>query len=140
MLNEIIHIIGRSGQFTVRKDGVLVVEFSNEGKRLFYGLKPNGRGVFQSENSLFEIEEMTKAYKANGKAVYKRYESKNLLVYLKNDLEQKTPYILSVSSYNGLTELHYFDENWSNSYKAWKTTDFFAITDDERYYFLINLP
>ena len=78
---------------------------------------------------------MTKAYKANGKAVYKRYESKNLLVYLQNDLEQKTPYILSVSSYNGLTELHYFDENWSNSYKAWKTTDFFGITDDERYIF-----
>ena len=52
--NEIIHIIGRSGQFTVRKDGVLVVEFSNEGKRLFYGLKPNGRGVFQNENSLFD--------------------------------------------------------------------------------------
>ena len=30
--NGIIHIDGRSGQFSIRKDGVLIVEFSNEGK------------------------------------------------------------------------------------------------------------
>ena len=133
--NGIIHIDGRSGQFSIRKDGVLIVEFSNEGKRLFYGLKPNGRGVFPDENALFELDPITKAYKSNGNEVYKRYESKNLLVYLKNDAEQKTPYILSVSSYNSLTELHYFDENMSNSHKVWKTTDFFNINDGERYIF-----
>ena len=38
----------RAGQFTIRKDGVLFIEYSSGDKRMFYGLKPNGReDIFQ---------------------------------------------------------------------------------------------
>ena len=33
----------RSGQFTIRKDGVLLIEYSSDNERLFYGLKTNGK-------------------------------------------------------------------------------------------------
>ena len=99
--NEIIEIKGRSGQFGLRKDGVLLIEYSDEGKRIFYGLKPNGRGFFPDENSMYEIEEIDR----DGDS-YKRYESKNMLVSLKDDSEGKQ-YVFSVSTYKGLTELFF---------------------------------
>ena len=53
-----INIFGngyRSGQFTIRKDGVLLIEYSSSNKRLFYGLKLNGRGFFINEATTKEI-------------------------------------------------------------------------------------
>ena len=47
--NRIITIKGRAGQFTLRKDGILLIEFSDEGKRLFYGLKANEEDFFQTK-------------------------------------------------------------------------------------------
>ena len=123
----------RAGQFTIRKDGVLLIEYSSGNKRLFYGLKSNGRGFFKNEetnkkiyiqsNILFWSEE-----------VVKRHESRNKIVYLYDDEFQEIPYIFSVSSYKSLNELHHFDDEGNNNHKTWLNTDFFRI-DWGRYFF-----
>ena len=64
----------RAGQFTIRKDGVLLIEYSFINKRLFYGLKKNGRGFFLNEatNKEIIIQNYTGIYPENSVA---RYES-----------------------------------------------------------------
>lgn len=47
--NGIIHLIGRCGQFNLRKDGVLIVEYSDGSHRLFFGLKPMKEGHFPTK-------------------------------------------------------------------------------------------
>ena len=47
--NGIIHFIGRCGQFNLRKDGVLIVEYSDGSHRLFFGLKPMKEGHFPTK-------------------------------------------------------------------------------------------
>ena len=127
--NEIIRFKSgyRSGQFSVRKDGLLFIEYSSGGNRLFYSLKPNGRGTYANDETNKEIS-MNNLYRSGGSiAVNKRYESKNMLVSLSNDASQTNQYIFSISSYYGLTELHYFDTNGNNNHKTWLTTNFLGI-------------
>ena len=135
--NGIIHIIGRCGQFNLRKDGALIVHYSDGSHRLFFGLKRNGRGIFQNEHTFMDLNPIKKA-KANNEEVASidgRYESKNIIVYLTSDTEHNTPYIFSISSFVALAELHYFDEDFNLSYETWKATDFLGITDEKRYIF-----
>ena len=134
--NGIIRFGGgfRAGQFTVRKDGILYIEYSSDRKRLFFSLKPNGRGTFTDDATNKEIEVETNSYYQSELAI-KRYESKNRLVYLSSDSTQSNPYIFSVSSYKGLTELHYFDNEGNNNHKTWLTTNFFGISEQRRYIF-----
>ena len=124
----------RAGQFTIRKDGVLLIEYSSENKRLFYGLKSNGRGFFKNELKTKEIEIQSNV-NLNSKQIVERYESKNKIVYLYNDESQENPYIFSVSSYKSLNELHYFDDEGNNIHKTWLNMAFFRIDDMERYIF-----
>ena len=53
--NEIIKFQGsyRAGQFSIRNDGVLLIEYSSGKKRLFYGLNPNGRGYFNGIDIIY---------------------------------------------------------------------------------------
>ena len=132
--NRIIRIKGRGGQFTVRKDGSLFIEYSSGAKRRFFGIKKNGRGAFPNEETITEFE-ITKAKNKIGNDVDTRYESKNALVRLINDDTQTNQYIFSVSTYFALAELHFFDEDGNNRHKTWTTTDFFNINDDARYVF-----
>ena len=132
--NDIIYIYGRAGQFSLRKDGVLLIEFSSGEQRIFYGLKPNGRGVFKNENTYYIVNSITKAYKSDNTPVDGRYESKNCLVSLADDISQEKQYIFSVSSFVCLAELHYFDEEFNNSHKTWTTTNFFDL-EERKYIF-----
>ena len=82
--NEIIKFQGsyRAGQFSIRNDGVLLVEYSSGGKRLFYSLNPNGRGHFNDTTNKI-IENIKKAnYWVDNKEFTTdvRYESKIRLV------------------------------------------------------------
>ena len=101
--NEIIRFQGsyRAGQFSIRNDGVLLVEYSSGGKRLFYGLDPNGRGHFNDTTNKI-IEDIGKAYYWVDNKQYTtdgRYESKNRLVKLKDETSDSAKeYIFSVSS------------------------------------------
>ena len=134
--NEIIRFKNgyRSGQFSVRKDGLLFIEYSSDRNRLFYSLKPNGRGTYSNDETNKEIS-MNNLYRSGSTPVFKRYESKNMLVSLSNDASQATQYIFSLSSYYGLTELHYFDNNGNNNHKTWVTTNFLGINEEHRYIF-----
>ena len=123
-----------SGQITIRNDGNLFIEYSSGSNRLFYGLKPNGRGLFSNEATTKILTDITKAYKNDGNPVQERYESRNMLISFVNDPDDKQ-YIFSISSYYGLTELHYFGNEGDNSHKTWLTTKFLKIDDEKRYIF-----
>ena len=124
----------RGGQFTIRKDGTLFIEYSSGNKRLFYSIKSNGRGFFSNENTNKEIT-IQSDITYNGNLISQRYESKNILIYLSSDISQINPYIFSISSFFSLTEYHHFDNEGNNLLKTWLTTDFLGINDKKRYIF-----
>ena len=133
--NRIIRFVPyyRGGQFTISKDGVLFIEYSSENKRLFYSLKTNGRGYFPNDATYKEIEIQSNIYVDNN-LINSRLESKNILIYLSNDSEQKNPYIFSVSAFKSVTELHRFDNEGNNTHNTWLTTNFFN-TENHRIIF-----
>ena len=133
--NRIIRFVPyyRGGQFTIRKDGVLFIEYSSVNKRLFYSLKTNGRGYFPNDATYKEIEIQSNIYVDNN-LINSRLESKNILIYLTNDSEQKNPYIFSVSAFKSVTELHRFDNEGNNNHSTWLTTNFFN-TENHRIIF-----
>jgi hypothetical protein len=115
----------------VRKDGNLIIEYSELGIRTFYGLKKNGRGMFENEETIKKIN-ITKIKKGDDE-IKGRYESRNILVSLKDDLVRNKQYILSISSAaKTLVELHDIDENIQNT---WISTSFFKFTNESRYIF-----
>ena len=135
--NEIIKFQGsyRAGQFSIRNDGVLLVEYSSGGKRLFYSLNPNGRGHFNDTTNKI-IENIKKAnYWVDNKEFTTdvRYESKNRLVKLKDETsDTDKEYIFSVSSYHSLAELHDID---NNNYNTWLAINFLGANEQWRYVF-----
>ena len=93
------HLNYRAGHFASKKNGDLVVEYSGNPpieKRLFYGLKENGRGLFN--DGYIREKDLPNNYG--------RYESRNLFVSLKGDTNREKEYLFSTSSYQSWTELH----------------------------------
>ena len=135
--NEIIKFQGyyRAGQFTIRNDGVLLTEFSSGNKRLFYGLDPNGRGHFNdATNKIIDDIGIQYWWKDHTQeSTDGRYESKNCLVKLKDDTSNSPKeYILSISSFHSLAELHDVD---NDEYKTWLATQFLGVSEEWRYVF-----
>ena len=80
------HLNYRSGHFAQKKNGDLVLEYSGDPpitKRLFYGLKSNGRGLF-NDGYIREKDLPT----GHG-----RFEARNLFVSLKSDGIKKRIFI-----------------------------------------------
>ena len=93
------HLNYRAGHFATKKNSDLVIEYSGHPpytKRLFYGLKKNGRGLFN--DGYIREKNLT--------GNYGRYESRNLFISLKDDTNREKEYLFSTSSYQSLTELH----------------------------------
>lgn len=68
----------RSGHFAFNSDGDMVIEYSIDKDRLFYGLKANGKYYFNDESqNKVPTKEITLAYGNND---VKRYEAKNIFV------------------------------------------------------------
>ena len=67
----------------MRKDGNLIIEYSDSGTRTFYGLKKNGRGMFENEETIKKIN-ITKIKKGDDE-IKGRYESRNILVSFKDN-------------------------------------------------------
>ena len=130
--NELIKFsrYDRAGQITVRNDGILLIEYSNAGDRIFYGLNTNGRGYFQNEATIKKVtnlpQKSTPAGNTNG-----RFESKNILVSFYGT-SRSTQYILSISSYHSVSEIHDIDHD---DYQVWSTADFLSFTDNTKYFF-----
>ena len=106
----------RAGNFAKNKNGDMIVEYSSDSSRLFYGLKKDKTYYFSGESHTKVIGNID-----NDEGVTARYESKNLFVSLEDDINKNTEYLFSVSSYISLTELHDLE---NNEYIVRKTENF----------------
>ena len=84
------------GQFAVNSKGDMIIEYSYEGSRLFYGIKKNGEGFFNGE--------YIKKVQLNDENE-KRYESQNIFISLKNSNNDDTQYLLNFGAYVTVVEL-----------------------------------
>ena len=119
----------RAGHFVTTKEGVLIIEYSNDGgnkgdntKRFFYGLKKNGRYYFANESAFKHFT----AKNPSDDTINGRYESKNAIVHLKGDTSKTKEYIFSTSIWTTATELHDLDNDTSN---YWDTVEFWEIIE-----------
>ena len=128
----------RAGQFATNVKGDMIAEYSNNDgnnlyKRLFFGLKKNGRGYFPDENS---IKEKDVKY-TDTSTGYGRYESRNLFVCLEKDFNRNKEYLFSTSTWDSLTELHDIE---NDTYVSRGTRNIFETLDIFSYEFsLIEL-
>ena len=109
--NEIIFFNNknyRAGHFSLNNKGDMVVEYSDDRSRLFYGFKKNGRHFFDTEDNIKEIEYIENPTQPDA---YARYESNNIFVYLEDDINKEKSYLFSTSSYITATELHDLENN-----------------------------
>ena len=97
----------RAGHFAINNKGDMIVEYSDDHWRLFYGFKNNGRYFYDTKNN---IKELYIENKENPSA-YPRYESNNIFVYLENDINREKGYLLSISSFISATELYDLENN-----------------------------
>ena len=126
----------RSGHFATNKKGDLILEFSEDNgsnsinnARLFYGLKKDGRYFFNNEKATYEFNITgAKILESNSTIYYGRYESRNLFVSLGNDVDNE--YLLSVSSYDSVVELHNITNDNNNNHHTWVTTFFFNLSSN----------
>ena len=130
----------RAGQFVTDKKGNMFILYSNDedgntGKRLFYGLKNNGRNYFANENAHKEIQTNS------DEGVNARYESRIALISLESDTNQNKQYLFSTSAYElSITELYDIGEN-DISKVVKKTITFWNIIDIFSYqYSLMKIP
>ena len=122
----------RAGRFETTKDGGLIIEYSEDslpGKgRLFYRLTKDGRGYYDDDNPIREIN-MTEVKNTkdeggtNNVQVSGRYEARNKLVVIDGDTTGKE-YLFSTSSWYSFTELHDLD---SGNFSSWFTPEFFGM-------------
>ena len=130
----------RAGNFAINKNNDMIIEYSYQNKRLFYGLKQNGRYFFNDENgNPISTKEIT-LQNNEDTSITQRYESKNIFVSLKNDVQKDKEYLFSTSSYTTVSEL-YDLENLENIHNKVKTTSRFLGTEIFGFQFsLLELP
>lgn len=90
----------RAGAFAKNKNGDIVIEYSSDASRLFYGLRKDGKYFF-NKTSVKVIENI----KSDG-GLTDRFESQNIFVSLEDDINKDNQYLLSISTYQTLVELH----------------------------------
>ena len=130
----------RAGNFAINKNNDMIIEYSYQDKRLFYGLKQNGRYFFNDENgNPISTKEITIENEEDFN-ITKRYESKNIFVSLKDDVTKDKEYLFSTSSYTTVSELYDLD-NLENIHNKVKTTFRFLGTEIFAFQFsLLELP
>ena len=84
----------RAGHFAMNSKGDIIIEYSCNQYRLFYGLRGNGTLYFQEETK--EIEITSDSIDSN---IIKRYESINFFSSFMNDINKENEYLMSISSY-----------------------------------------
>ena len=126
---------------STNRNGDLIIEYYSEenyydmpNSILFYGLSKNGGYCFPNESSntqeqnidIDEIIDIAGYYNT-----YEIYDSKNLFVSLKNDINRGDEYLFSINSYNSIVELHNFNNNASKYHYIWDFNDFFHLEEDD---------
>ena len=96
----------------------MIIEYSYNKSRLFFGLKQNGRAYFKNNKD----EEYTKEININrtNPSEYTRYESRNIFITLNNGSNKQ--YLLSISNYY-TSELHDLD---NGNYQIIQSNNFFS--------------
>ena len=94
----------------IKKFRLLIIEYSNNYYRFFYGLKKNGKYYFGNDTPTKEI---TIGNTVNG--AY-RYESKNIFISIDNK-----QYLFSIGTSTRITELH----NLESGHCIYKSTSDF---------------
>ena len=104
------------GRFAFNLNGDMIIEYSYNKYRLFYGLKQNGKSYFKDNNH----NETTMKEIEISEGLYNRKYAKNIFILL-ND---KTEYLFS-TGYNSITEIHNLE---TNEYKIKDTNDYLSNT------------
>ena len=91
----------RAGHHALNKNGDMIIEYSSEASRLFFGIKENGMYYFGDNIPTKVIESINKDGEYDS-----RYESINLFVSLETDINKENKYLFSTSSFETLTELY----------------------------------
>ena len=107
----------RAGHFASNKNGDMVIEYSYLQYRLFFGLKNDGKYLYPEETK--EIEIINSNIDPD---IIRRYESVNCFVSLRDDINKAKEYLMSLSSWITLFELHDLE---NNEYNIYPTTLFF---------------
>jgi len=107
----------RAGHFALNTKGDMIIEYSYNEYRLFYGLQKDGKYYFPEVTKEIEITSNNKNLTSLG-----RYESVNFFVSLKYDINKEKEYLLSISSYMTILELHDFE---NNNYEIFESVKFF---------------
>ena len=88
----------RSGHFAFTSNGDMIVEYSYNKNRLFYGLDKNGKYYFKnSDQSKVPTKEITLSFNNNN--AY-RYEARNIFVTIDNK-----EYLFSIATHSSVVEL-----------------------------------
>ena len=107
----------RAGHFATNTNGDMIIEYSFEPFRLFYGLKKDGREYYPDGIKEIKILNDTIFSERLG-----RYESINSFVSIINDIKKEKEYLLSISSYKTILELYDIE---NGDYKIKDSVDFF---------------
>lgn len=104
----------RAGHFAFKSNGDMIIEYSYNQYRLFYGLKSNGKYFFNNDKAIKEIE----INNTNGNI--QRYESNNIFVSI-----NRKEYLFSISvSNSGVVELIDFSDTDNISCKVNSVSNF----------------
>jgi len=103
----------RAGHFAFDSNGNMIIEYSKDNYRLFYGLKKDGKYFFGEKTPTKEIQ-----INNNGGDA-KRYESRN--IFVKNNNDNTKNYLFSIGVDATVAELHDFD---ADQYIVKSTYDF----------------
>ena len=130
----------RAGNFAINSNGDMIVEYSYQNWRLFYGLKENSRyyfnGTDNDETPMKEIEIMN----SENNDIYGRYESKNIFISLQDDNNSNKQYLFSTSSFTSVTELYNLDNLENNDYFIRTTSNIIEHEIFSYSYSLLELP
>ncbi len=104
--NEVLYInfdnrFYRAGHFATNKNGDMIIEYSYETFRLFFGLTKDGKFYFQ--NVAKEITITSDTIQPDS---LNRYEAVNLFISPANGTSKERENLLSISSYITVSELH----------------------------------
>ena len=103
----------RAGHFAMNTKGDMIVEYSYLQYRLFYGLKKDGKNYFPNGTKEIEITSNT----INADSI-QRYESNNLFISFVNDTYKQKEYLLSVSTFKSVVEIHDLENDIYNITEA----------------------
>ena len=107
----------RAGHFASNIKGDMILEYSFQQYRLFYGLKKDGKLYYPEETK--EIELINGNIETERLA---RYESINSFVSLANDINKEKEYLMSFSSWKTVVEIYDLE---NENYNTLETVNFF---------------